>query len=76
MFGGGGGGGGGLLLVLVMKINKNNRSPLESFFLFILPYALTDILGRFAQRLFVQESKKGRIIVQRFKSIKVMEKIR
>ena len=29
-----------------------------SFFLFILPYALTDILGRLAKRLLVQDSKK------------------
>ena len=29
-----------------------------SFFLFILPCALTDILGRLAQRLLVQDSKK------------------
>ena len=47
-----------------------------SFFLFILPYALTDILGRLAQRLLVQDSKEGRIIVQRFKSIKVKDKNR
>ena len=47
-----------------------------SFFLFVLPYALTDILGRLAQRLLVQDSKKGRIIVQRFKSIKVKDKNR
>ena len=32
--------------------------PNLSFFLFILPYALTDILGRLAQRLLVQDSKK------------------
>ena len=46
----------------------------------ILPYALTDIPGRLAwsvaQRLLVQNSKKGRIIVQRFKSIKVKDKNR
>ena len=46
------------------------------FFLFILPYALTDILSRLAQRLLVQDSKKGRIIIQRFKSIKVKDKNR
>ena len=40
----------------------------------MLPYALTDILGRLAQRLLVQDSKKGRIIVQRFKSITVKDK--
>ena len=45
-------------------------------FLFILPYALTDILGRLAQRLLVQDSKKGKIIVQRFKTIKVKDKNR
>ena len=50
--------------------------PTLSFFLFILPYALTDILGRLAQGLLVQDSKKGRIIVQRFKSIKVKDKSR
>ena len=47
-----------------------------SFFLFTLAYALTDILGRLAQRLLVQDSKKVRIIVQRFKSIKVKDKNR
>ena len=45
-------------------------------FFFILPYALTDILGRLAQRLLVQGSKKGRIIVQWFKSRKVKDKNR
>ena len=47
-----------------------------SFFLFILPYALTDILGRLAQRLLVQDSKKGRIIVQRFKYKKAKDENR
>ena len=47
-----------------------------SFLSLILPYAFTDILGRLAQRLLVQDSKKGRIVVQRFKSIKVKNKNR
>ena len=46
------------------------------FFLFILPYALVDILGRLAKRLLVQEGIEGRIIVQRFSSIKVKDKNR
>ena len=39
----------------------------------VLSYIL---LGRLGQRLLVQDSKKGRIIVQRFKSIKVKDKNR
>ena len=32
-----------------------------SFFLWILPYALAFILGRFGQRLLVLDSKKGEL---------------
>ena len=35
-------------------------SAILSFFIFILPYALVDILGRLAQCLLVQDSKKGK----------------
>ena len=37
------------------------------------PYALADILGRVAHRLLVSDRKR-RVIVQRFKSIKVKNK--
>ena len=58
----------------LMRYSKHLQFFKKSFFLFILPCALTDILGKLAQRLLVQDSKKGRIIVQRYKSIKVKDK--
>ena len=59
----------------IHSLPKNDTQHVSGFS-FILPYALTDILGRLAQRLLVPDSKKGRIIVQRFKSIKVKDKNR
>ena len=62
-----------MYLVWIKKYMQLISFFLFFFFLFILPYALADILGRLAQRLLVQDSKKARIIVQRFKSIKMKD---
>ena len=54
---------------------KKKNICVKSIYLCILPYALADILGRVAHRLLVSDRKR-RVIVQRFKSIKVKNKNR
>ena len=63
------------LFCLPMSHKRDTRNELRSnlylsIYLCILPYALADILGRVAHRLLVSDRKR-RVIVQRFKSIKV-----